>query len=316
MQYKSGRSRSLLLGKLKIMQNTAVRVVSQQRKGHANEAYAAAQVLKLKNMIELESFSIRSKIREKKEDAIKNIGQLDREKGKTSEYATTRVLDGFLRAWPSYSLPFQAGKMAKGGREGKRGESSARGREADVEQGYKDQIPEERETPKAIMREANRKEDKAKGEKRGERGWEMEEERVESLDWDKAIKRKTVTATAGIKSKFKEKDREFAKKVEEERTMTGEQRKQGNKEEDVRSMSEGAERKEETTGNEEKRAQGNKEDGVRNKSQKVERKEEKTGNEDKGRNQNKNNTNKKEKTVDAVQGGGGPSRKEPHRCKN
>ena len=53
-----------------------------------------------------------------------------------------------------------------------------------------------KESAKAIMRKANRKEDKAKGEKRGERGWEMEE-RVESMDQDKVFKRKMVTATAG-----------------------------------------------------------------------------------------------------------------------
>ena len=43
--------------------------------------------------MELESFSIRSKIREKKEDVIKNIGQLGMEKGRTSEYATPSVVD-------------------------------------------------------------------------------------------------------------------------------------------------------------------------------------------------------------------------------
>ena len=98
-------------GKLEAAQNSAVRAVSGMRKGHTEPSYAELQILKLKDLIGMESLKIMEQIRNNDKKCPENLSEMDHGRRRNTEYATPRLAHGFLRSWPSYSLPMQADRI-------------------------------------------------------------------------------------------------------------------------------------------------------------------------------------------------------------
>ena len=113
-------------GKLEAAQNSAVRAVSGMRKGHAEPSYAELQILKLKDLIGMESLKFMRQIRTNDEKCPKNLSDMDQGQSRNKEYSTPRLAHGFLRSWPSYSLPMHADRILKGGKEKTMSEIKAR----------------------------------------------------------------------------------------------------------------------------------------------------------------------------------------------
>jgi hypothetical protein len=96
------------LGKLEAAQNSAVRTVKNLRLGHTTEAYGSLGILKLKDLAEVESLKLMRKIREGMEKSLGNLRGMDRGESRCEEFKCPRVVEGFLKCWPSYSLARQA----------------------------------------------------------------------------------------------------------------------------------------------------------------------------------------------------------------
>jgi hypothetical protein len=105
------------MGKLEAAQNSAVRIVKNQRLGHTTEAYGSLGLLKLKDLAEVESLKLMRKIREGTEKSLGNLREMDRGESRCEEFKCPRVVGGFLKCWPSYSLARQA---SRAGGDGKR----------------------------------------------------------------------------------------------------------------------------------------------------------------------------------------------------
>ena len=113
-------------GKLEVAQNSAVRTVLGMRKGHSEPSYAEQQILKLKDRIGIESLKIMKQIRTNDEKCPKNICEIDQGQSRNKEYTPPRLAHGFLKSWPSYSLPVQADRIFKAGKEENMNEIQAR----------------------------------------------------------------------------------------------------------------------------------------------------------------------------------------------
>jgi hypothetical protein len=110
------------MGRLEAAQNSAVRVVKNMRLGHTTEAYGSLGLLKMKDLVEVESLKLMRKIREGSEKSLWNLREMDGGESRCEEFRSPRVVEGFLKSWPSYSLPRQAARAGGGSKKTGRSE--------------------------------------------------------------------------------------------------------------------------------------------------------------------------------------------------
>jgi hypothetical protein len=99
-----------VLGKLEAAQNSAVRTVKNLRLGHTTEAYGSLGILKLKDLAEVESLKLMRRVREGTDKSLESLKGMDRGESRCDEFMCPRVVGGFLKCWPSYSLARQASR--------------------------------------------------------------------------------------------------------------------------------------------------------------------------------------------------------------
>ena len=112
------------LGKAEAEQAKVLKAMLGKYDGHAEELFAEAKVLRLQDIINVESAQTMRAIREEKL-GTENLKRMDRGRRRGGAYAAPRPVDKSMKNWPSYSLPLAASKTEKTTGEGSRKRMSA-----------------------------------------------------------------------------------------------------------------------------------------------------------------------------------------------